>query len=529
MHAIDCVKCHSNWGTYTPRGTDQEAACVQCHNETGDASSKADVGLHNVSKYITETIDCGQCHEIHNSSTYSFVTTDTHSGGVTASNIAFIRWNVTKYQSQAVEPLVFQNRPEHFAFSTSPYNGACETCHTRTSRWTNDGNINGNPGTPADMTHEAGNDCASCHGHAGGFKAAGNNCLSSECHGTPAGEPNTAPDVESEFALTSHHVAGGVATNEDCAVCHEESNDNGVHGDGSVDLIDPDDAATIITINLPITRDRASNAIEADVQALQDFCLGCHDTDGATATYLAGKTARSPFTVADRDAPDVKSQLDPAISDFHHAVTVAGSNPYTTPTTTNGNNITMVPPWNQTSNSHDQITCFDCHDLDGHGTANQRMLRDPIDFDSMEIQTDARNIPAGMGATVETFCSRCHDAAVYVTSNDSEAAGSVFEFHGASQSQHSASGGNELGCMGCHAGIVNFGTIGDNGSLRGNIHGTAFTWPNDSPGSAPNTATDLFMLGGWLNGWFDDTANTQGQCWGGACNHSKAGGKTYTK
>ena len=64
----------------------------------------------------------------------------------------------------------------------------------------------------------------------------------------------------------------------------------------------------------------------------------------------------------------------------------AGTNPYCVPSGTNGNVVTMQPPWNQDA-THDQITCFDCHsdivtDPDGtldlisvHGGSNQRMLR----------------------------------------------------------------------------------------------------------------------------------------------------------
>ena len=138
-------------------------------------------------------------------------------------------------------------------------------------------------------------------------------------------------------------------------------------------------------------------------------------------------------------------------------------------------------------------------------------------------------IPAGMGATVETFCTRCHASSVYVDPknqgfSDSEAAGSIFEYHGDAQNQHSAGGGNELGCLGCHAGIRNEGAITDNGALRGNIHGTSFTWGSDS--FANGTATDYFLLGGWLSGWQTDA--TKGYCRGGNCNH-KNSSKNYTR
>jgi hypothetical protein len=228
----------------------------------------------------------------------------------------------------------------------------------------------------------------------------------------------------------------------------------------------------------------------------------------------------------------VYGQFDTANS-FHHAVRGAGSNPYTIPSASNGNNITMELPWNQDS-THDVISCFDCHEATGHGGQYQRMIRDPIDFDTMETTTVPSNLPAGMGATVETFCTSCHKASVYVSSNDPESVGSIFEYHGAGQNQHRAAGGNELGCMGCHGGIVNFGDqpqgggpYYDNAAARGNIHGGNFDWSTTT--SFATGPTEHFMLGGWIGGW--QISGASGECSGGDCNHggTKKAGQDYTR
>ncbi len=472
-------------------------------------------------------VDCGQCHEVHNSSRYSFDTTDTHAGGITAANLDFIRWDVTKYQPQALEPALFQSRPGQYAFfsGNTPYNGVCQTCHTKTGNHTNDGydDTTGPNGAAADMNHQQGTDCMTCHPHASGFRPGGDDCLS--CHRSGG---SSQYDVATQFALSSHHVMGGAVTNDDCGVCHQEAEDVWVHADGSIDLRAPDGGA-VIRVSLPLTRNRASATLEADVLTVQnDFCLKCHDSDGATVTKFS-TDARRPFSSADRVAPDVSAQLDPLQSTFHHPVKQAGGNPYTTSTGTNGNKVTMVAPWNQTSGTHDVITCFDCHETTGHGSSKQRMLLDAIDFDTMVATTTKNGLPSGMGNSVETFCSRCHKSSVYVTTRDPQQAGSLFDEHGRGKRPHAASGGNELGCMGCHAGVTNLGGISDNGALAGNLHGSTFTWPSDAASSARGTTTDYFLLGGFLNGWYYDSNTNKASCWGGLCHHNSGSGEDYNR
>ncbi len=524
-YGVSCVQCHSVFGTYVPRDADQETACKQCHNETGAASQKAQVSLHTVNGGGT-IVDCGQCHEVHNSSNYSFDTVDTHTGGVTARNLDFIRWNVSKYQPQALEPALFQNRNQ-FVFKTgnTPYNGVCQTCHTKTSKHTNDGfdDTNGANANTANNSHQQGADCADCHTHLAGFQPGGDNCLA--CHGISG---SSIYDVESQFARASHHVMGGAVTNDDCGVCHAEAADILLHADGSIDLRAPDGGANI-SVTLPLTRNRLSATLESDVLAVQnDFCLKCHDSDGATVTKFSTDALR-PFSSADRIVPDVDAQLDPLQSTFHHPVKQAGSNPYTTSTATNGNAVTMQAPWNQTSNAHDVITCFDCHETTGHGSVNQRFLLDAIDFDTMVATTNGSNLPNGMGASVESFCSRCHSSSVYVTEQNPQQAGSLFDEHGQGKKDHSAANGNELGCMACHGGITNLSGISDNGALPGNLHGSSFTWPNGSGGTSAGTSTEFFLLGGYVNGWDINANRDQASCWGGGCHHNSGSGESYSR
>ena len=307
--------------------------------------------------------------------------------------------------------------------------------------------------------------------------------------------------------------------------------DAAFHQDNKVDLRDPDTGAAIIGFT-KFTRDRSTDVLESWITNVQtNFCMKCHDADGALASYNVddGGTAIRPFSSTSRDVPIVFESLDPT-NPMHHAVRAAGNNPYCIPSASNGSNVTMEPPWNQDA-THDQITCFDCHgtivtDADGtlnlvsaHGGVNQRMLRTAIDFDGIEAAGAAADftlIPANARFDTETFCTLCHKATVYVSAGNSEAVGSIYEFHGASQPEHSATGGNRLGCMGCHGGIVDFSGLVDNGARRGNLHGDLFTWPIDS--FATGTTTEYFMFGGWIGGW--ETDATRGYCRGGDCAHT---------
>ncbi|MHC4645991.1 MAG: cytochrome c3 family protein [Planctomycetota bacterium] len=530
---IACDDCHAIHGSLVPRDAEQTALCKSCHNPTDpNAGGMSDVNDHTVDGGAT-IIDCGSCHDVHGPQ----VTTDPHGGGQTAVNLKLIRGDTAKYVADACEPAIFQQSPGHFAFGSSnpPYNGVCQSCHISTTRHTNDGLINHNPGSPANNDHEIGGNCIACHSHADGFAASGGSCIT--CHDKVQDEdPNDAVParraVVTEFSLASRHVMGGTAADADCAVCHMESETD--HKNGLIDLRNPD-TGTALTGFTQFTRNTTVDTLETWVTDVQNnLCMKCHDAGGATATAVDSNTPLRPFSAdGGRDVPDVFGAFD-ASNSFHHAVRGVGSNPYAVPSPANGDNITMEPPWNQDPN-HDVVSCFDCHVANGHGDPNQRMLRAVIDFNTMETTTDSGNLPAGMGTTVEAFCTTCHKAGVYVSSSDPESVGSIFEYHGGAQNQHGAAGGNELGCMGCHGGIVDFsGGVppSGNSSLPGNIHGGTFTWPTGT--FSAGVDTEHFILGGWISGWMTDVdkGNPIGACGGGDCNHKgsdRRSGQDYTR
>jgi predicted CXXCH cytochrome family protein len=533
-HSCDiCHTLHNAPGQKLNSFAVVEDLCLSCHGPAGTSVLKAEIHTNKQnSSHAAFSMTCMDCHNPH----------DDRKNVTGGTNIKMVGSRLdgtgnamVSTPNSGIRDVVFQSRgtdaggPSLHSFADNDedgngtYDGSCEVCHTAASNHRN--NSSGN------HDHYTGQDCTSCHGHNGGFIAQGGGCTA--CHGSPQDKGDGGPTrraINGEFSLTSHHVSGGTANDDDCSVCHYESVDGAYHQDNKVDLRNPDDASVGALISFAqFSRNTTSDSLESWVTDVQDnFCMKCHDIDGATATNFSGN-ALQPFTVGSRDVPNVYDRLN-SNNASHHAVRGAGNNPYCAPSTSNGNNVTMASPWNQDS-THDVISCFDCHNSSGHGAGNQRMLRTAIDLDAME----AGNSTNAIGGQVETYCTLCHKASVYVSGTDPEALGSIFEDHGGSQSQHRASGGNELGCIGCHGGIVaeNGGMPpGGNGTARGNIHGNTFVWPSGT--FSAGDLSEHFMLGGWIDGWNTDIKKGSpiGACGGGTCNHSATAtrsGKDYTR
>jgi hypothetical protein len=215
--------------------------------------------------------------------------------------------------------------------------GICEACHTKTKFWRNT--------VDADHTHNAGTRCMKCHGHDAGFSGGGGGCLG--CHSNVGdigvgGTNNRRPVLANFDNFTggaeprSHHVGnsgtnmGGELTDHDCVVCHAEGRVNSVSGETetvaafhggdtggdtainlkNVDTWDDDSpsASAMFTYDkeatgMPSPASPATwNSSNAEwrnqtSQALDPFCLTCHDTDGAVTAFNStdSGSALNPF------------------------------------------------------------------------------------------------------------------------------------------------------------------------------------------------------------------------------------------
>jgi predicted CXXCH cytochrome family protein len=463
-----------------------EDLCLSCHGPAGTATRKAEVHTNKSgSSYPAFSLTCMDCHNPHdNRQNYK---------GTTNIMMMGKRLDVTKNAkistpNSGVRDVVFINRgsnadppydsSEHSfasgdADGDGKFEGACEVCHTQVSH-----HRNYDDGDPShDHTHWVGSWCTDCHPHASSFAPAGGGSCDA-CH---------SAIFNTEFNQPVHHLGSSAVTEADCAICHQEPTDN--HGNGNIDLKDPD-TGNPLTITFPrgavrnLANSPTTDTLEAD-KVRDLFCLKCHDGDGAQAVA----TPATPFS-SGNPVLNVWAQFDPT-QNSHHAARAAVNNPYCSTTT-------MLYSWMPGST----ITCYDCHETTGHGSANQRMLRTSVDFDSMA----AGSSTAAIALAVQDFCTQCHDTLIYKDGG----AGSRFTSHNVSK--HVSNSDNLLGCMGCHAGIFNDTAIPDNGSAPGNVHGRSFPWPSQSPTSG--TISDHFMVGGYINGWVD------GGCYGGNCNHS---------
>ncbi len=322
-HGINCVSCHFGTGDLhgtflVPRGTVQQDTCEDsCHNDTGPASAKLNFAIHTGTNYSAD-VDCGSCHELHNN--FDFTTTDTHSGGVTAANVEWIRPNTTKYVAGALEPALYQGSTGSYAWddANSPWNGLCQSCHQNTDWHRNDNSL----GAGSHAHNMPTDDCRGCHPHADGFRGAGDcmGCHNKEQEIAPSTGTfrrqivdNAADVTPGEFgsAFTSHHVVDEVCTGDgttactidadcsvvggtceagsevvtkwDCVVCHAEGDavtgdpDSDYHQKDGVQLKDVDDNDVGMG-NGPVYNDWSGlTSFERS-----SFCLSCHDADGAT-------------------------------------------------------------------------------------------------------------------------------------------------------------------------------------------------------------------------------------------------------
>lgn len=269
----------------------------------------------------------------------------------------------------------------------------CEACHQATAAsgyqisgptQHNDGVIALDPGPGIHFSYTfapAGSTCAnvSCHGGTdatwGGTLTSG--CLF--CHATPMNDGDSLPPggrraVAAEFPANDLHAHYGNELNPaSCVVCHDQSS----HGDGFVDLFDPDGGAGLRFVQ--------AGDLTGDPD-LSTFCSHCHDADGASRLTVP----LDPFGNGNRP-PDVASrfmgtlQWNEWYGDF-----CFGFEGSKRPT----NSHHDISDADQAF-SGAKIECTNCHGV--HTASRSQPLADP--FDTTSPFTGAIN----------DFCLACHN------------------------------------------------------------------------------------------------------------------------
>ncbi len=416
--------------------------------------------------------------------------------------------------------------------------GVCQVCHDNTNHFLKTTNW------ATDSTHYPGNRCTeSCHKHKTvtfaqneAFKPAGGTCKG--CHSTRTGiipraqiVGGTAGSEGDDFIRPSRHVSNGttneIVTDFDCILCHMEgdvtsstgnikTNPTYHGGDGGSTTVDLRnvDSYNNSAIAWPGKRLSTWTANTSERDGMDNFCLNCHDANGASSIAVnktnpasgmllppSSSEALKPFNVNDtlqnaREVTELRNWRNTNgkvinIKDKFNSTNQTGKNwashhnlrqytkrystrnttywpnaAWTTYTTKEGQNI-------QTAGETAGLHCSDCHlnEVNAHGTRNTwYMLSDSSGNDAAFTNT---------GTTTSTdICSKCHAATTYGEGNTSTAS-RVPAHNQSGQRCNNIAGGdedgfaklgwtggagnsaNQLPCLGCHGGLE-----------PGMIHGT---------------------------------------------------------
>jgi hypothetical protein len=401
--------------------------------------------------------------------------------------------------------------------------------------------------------------------HVNGILEAKSECI--QCHnGVPSGATYVTRDVVgSDFTQASRHVMGGTVTNWDCIVCHREGDENAATG-GNVSLTTLHNNSGGIVVDLrnvdapttTVVQWDKNNITPAMQKGLDDFCLTCHDSNGASGIAVVGngtaitltptnQEAMAPFNDTDGgfgalnasgptghttrpNVVDVNTQFNPGTYTWP-----AGDG--TMPTGFNGTNYdgnasqhavrgprygSNDPSWsattfvNRTLKSGQSLTtvretaqlhCADCHTVDqnAHGGANIFMLT-------------AGSNASNTGSTIDNTCLQCHNSTVYVNGTggrwDHKNEGDVWRNGAASASDWDSSE-----CLLCHGG--GSGDFTGRVEQYGGIHGMN----NDDPRAGTGFPPYRFMGGshiypnpGGNNSWNAAANNTT--CYGSSAANS---------
>ncbi|MBI4690454.1 MAG: CxxxxCH/CxxCH domain-containing protein [Nitrospirae bacterium] len=524
--------------------------------ETGtyndNVSTDRQVGAHNSHLLTISTISlpikCTECHVSPWTSTNSPGHIDTQTPAeLTFGTIANIRYSintVAKYDPATGkcdnvychDAALFKNHygsgldPVWYSggYISLPYN-TLTTCTNKCH------------GFPPPSGHDAGTNCKTCHGTGQGnvnasndgfttvnqhldgqSQGSGGDC-NSGCHGSVQGFRRP---ILGEFNWSSSggwttwwghkRAVWGSVTKYDCGVCHMEGNaltgeaSTTYHANGKLDLRDPDTGEPIqwvsfsnsantysptgvISTIVRFSRDTASSTLEPEVLAIQiNFCLKCHDADGALSTLarVGGDTTNklTPFNNAGT-VVNVRSMFWQSNAS-KHPILARGHNSYVW-------RSNMQEPWTSYVKSRPSttefghlITCWDCHNDDP-----------VIPWTTSRSVTAHGNIislrkPANWANEPTALCVVCHKSTVYYNGtvlSDTQNL-TAFDLSTTDSGHSNAAGGKHkptstgfYGCRSCHSSKW-AATISDPStrSLRGeDAHG--FDWLTIGGGLWPAT------------------------------------------
>jgi hypothetical protein len=390
-----------------------EGVCIVCHAATVDHTSNTNiVADYFASSHNQDVVGCEGCHG--GGSQHNGVGPFPYPNPLTADRcITCHTTGGLAPTAQDLTSLFARAKDTTGATHTGFTDNKCAHCHT----------ASGVGSVHAAQVPTIDSDCIKCHDVAAPNHGAG---LVNDNNGVRA--------ITTEFAKWSHHVTGVTLNAAHCTACHLE----GTVVNGQVVMDDTKHMADnkIHLRNADTDADFAwdpSAPVQADFTGMDNFCMSCHDSNGATSPVsravqavinsngiaAAGKVASpsNPFgdTISNRydkmQRPAVvnaKDQFDPA-NNSHHAVRgkrysgrtrTAGLRQIATPATFAANSSALL-----------------------QGT--RRTIYDAGNFNALytPLGTDG-TVATGLGDDSTLHCGDCHTVGQWKVGSSSTANGS---------------------------------------------------------------------------------------------------------
>lgn len=256
-----CHTSHAALGRHLINQDYIQDVCVVCHDGVIATEMETHIDVTDESSPWYERdydgngqdIVCTDCHDPH--SQYSalgenFVGFSGEAGG-----------NILRRTPTGNVEILYDSTQERASYvqrtADGPY-GVCEACHSVTEAFDKGGTSDTHFSAPDEP-------CGTCHEHESGFEPSGGCVL---CHNQAQNGRRQIVGVGGDFERVSHHI-DAIPTDADCKVCHNTRE----HQAGTVRLNDPDQGDSQV---YPFD--------SGDPTSLGDFCINCHDGDGATAS-----------------------------------------------------------------------------------------------------------------------------------------------------------------------------------------------------------------------------------------------------
>ncbi|MDD5757486.1 MAG: hypothetical protein PHI06_00220 [Desulfobulbaceae bacterium] len=285
----------ANFSTATPNNV-----CWVCH-KTGSTGYDPDAAgsLPSINSLAADKVDsyheflpgaggqfCWDCHDPHGDSNLKMV----HDKVAKKSDIN------TGKTLELSPPVVFTDRGNGnngYASTSAPFTGICNVCHSVQLRYGHPFHYTNTSGDEHGKNDPEGRKCTDCHTHtsvldqqsgAVNEKAAFSEGTCLNCHNTSQASTHATPrraispefPAQTETNGSAHGHFGKDLDFIDCRVCHDVTD----HMSGQIVLIDGD--WNVLYRGAKVNDLEAINTNEHQFDDISDFCMSCHDADGAT-------------------------------------------------------------------------------------------------------------------------------------------------------------------------------------------------------------------------------------------------------